>query len=336
MQQHIIYGDIGGTKTLLQAAQYNDGTINDHDVRHYQSNAYDNFSAILNDFLESSQITALPSSPVAACFAVAGPVVSQCAQLTNLPWKIDANEIAEKFSIPHVRLLNDFEAAALAVDILPCDDLVPLQVGCPQTQSTRVILGAGTGMGVAWLVWQDSGYQPISTEAGHVDFAPTDALQICLLEALQKKFQRVSVERLLSGAGLTYIFNFLQEHLKEFQNLTPVHLNDDDGAIITALAVEQKHPIATRALELFAEIYGAYAGNLALTGLCRSGVYLAGGIAPKIIDILRAGGFMRAFCNKGRFSDLMKTIPVGVISNPSIGLLGAKKSALQHIEKKFV
>ena len=242
-----------------------------------------------------------------------------------MPWKIDANEIAQKFSIPHVRLLNDFEAAALAVDILPCDNLITLQDGCPQAQSVRVILGAGTGMGVAWLVWNDSGYQPLSTEAGHVDFAPANTMQIYLLEALQKKFHHVSVERLLSGAGLTHIFNFLQEYLKEFSDLTPIQLNEDNGAVITALATEHKHPIAIRTLELFAEIYGAYAGNLALTGLCRNGVYIAGGIAPKIIDILRAGSFMRAFCNKGRFSDLMKTIPGAGHYRSYHRLIGRKK-----------
>jgi len=330
--KQIIYGDIGGTKTLLQMAEFKNGVVHEHASHRYHSGDYSSFPDILSDFLRKSGIIAANCKPMAACFAVAGPVVAQRAQLTNLPWHVDAAEIGHAFSIAHVRLLNDFEAAALAVDILSADDLVTLQQGRAQAQAMRVILGAGTGMGVAWLAWQKDSYQPMSTEAGHIDFAPTNALQIQLLEALLQQFTHVSVERLLSGSGLTNIFNFLQTTLPASSNLTPTHLNEEDcGAAITALATEQNHPVAISALELFIEIYGAYAGNLALAGLCRNGVYIAGGIAPKIIDHLRAGGFMRAFCDKGRFSRLMHDIPVQVIINPTVSLLGAKRKAQEFL-----
>ncbi|MCP5243705.1 MAG: glucokinase [Burkholderiales bacterium] len=334
MRKYIIYGDIGGTKTLLQMAECVDATVHEHGVRRYHSSDYLSFSDMLRDFLNETSV-AKTGSLEAACFAVAGPVVAQSAQLTNLPWQLDAVQIAQVFSIPRVKLLNDFEAAAMGVDSLASDDLVVLQSGRAQPQATRVILGAGTGMGVAWLVWHEKGYQPLSTEAGHIDFAPTNALQMRLLEKMQNKFHRVSVERLLSGAGLTQIFSFLLEHQRDCADCSQFQLDKDSGAVITALAAEQKHPVAIRSLELFAEMYGTYAGNLALAGLCKNGVYIAGGIAPKIIDTLQAGGFMRAFCDKGRFSDLMKTIPVRVVTNPDIGLLGAKNVARKLSQATF-
>ena len=331
-RQYVIYGDIGGTKTLLQVAEHGNGTTQTHDLHRYHSGDYHSFSDILSEYLNKIGLDTLHSNPVAACFAVAGPIVSQRVQLTNLPWLLDAAEISRLFSISQVKLLNDFEAAASAIDILPSDDLVILQSGHSTPRAMRVVLGAGTGMGVAWLVWQQNGYQPLSTEAGHIDFAPTNALQIQLLEALQKKFHHVSIERLLSGAGLTNIFKFLQENLTEFSNLVPIQLDEDDGAVITTLANEQHHPIAIRSLALFAEIYGAYAGNLALAGLCKNGVYIAGGIAPKIINTFLTGGFMQAFRNKGRFSDLMMEIPVQVVTHSNISLLGAQRSALELLQ----
>ena len=285
---------------------------------------FTNFSDILRDFLNRAGTA---NHLAAACFAVAGPIVSQQAKLTNLPWQINSADIAHEFSIPHVKLINDFEAAALAIESLSSDDLVTLQAGQPHAQAMRVVLGAGTGMGVAWLAWLGDRYSALSTEAGHMDFAPVNQLQISLFETLQHKFGHVSVERLLSGSGLTNIFNFLQMNQITSSGLSATNLKEDSGATITTLAQTHRHPIAIKSLNLFAEIYGAYAGNLALAGLCRGGVYLAGGIAPKIINTLSSGGFMQAFRDKGRFSALMNEIPVHIITNPEIGLLGAKRKA---------
>lgn len=324
MNKQIIYGDIGGTKTILQLAEVSDGKIHPQFTYRYDSYAFANFSDILKDFLTRA---GAENPPAAACFAVAGPIVDQQAKLTNLSWQINSTDIAHEFSIPSAELINDFEAAALAIENLSPADLVTLQAGQIHMQGMRVILGAGTGMGVAWLAWMEDRYFALSTEAGHMDFAPVSQLQIELFEALQKKFGHVSVERLLSGSGLTNIFNFLQTNQVTSSGLPATHLQEDSGATVTALAQIHKHPVAIKSLNLFAEIYGAYAGNLALAGLCRGGVYIAGGIAPRIIDILSSGVFMRAFRDKGRFSALMDEIPVHIIINPETGLLGARRKA---------
>lgn len=327
MNKRLIYGDIGGTKAILQLGELVDGHVHEQFTQRYDSSAYMTFCDLLGEFLHQAGATESSNSPLAACFAVAGPITEQQVQLTNLSWQISSAQIADTFSIPAVQLINDFEAVALAVEMLSPVDLITLQAGKAQAQSMRVVLGAGTGMGVAWLTWQGDRYVPLSTEAGHMDFAPTNALQISLFEALQQKFGHVSVERLLSGPGLTNIFHCLQMNLAAFPGLTQLELAEDSGATITTLALIHKHPIAIKALNLFVEIYGAYAGNLALAGLCRGGVYIAGGIAPKIIQSLSSGSFMQAFRDKGRFSAMMSEIPVHIITNLNVGLLGVKRKA---------
>lgn len=323
MNKQIVCGDIGGTKTILQLAEIKDKKISEQLTHRYDSQAFANFSDILGDFLNTAGAS---SCPAAACFAIAGPIVAQQAKLTNLSWRIDSADIANEFSIAQVKLINDFAAAALAIDNLRSDDLATLQAGQAHAQAMRVVLGAGTGMGVAWLGWMEGRYFAFPTEAGHMEFAPVNPLQIRLLETLQDKFGHVSVERLLSGSGLTNIFNFLQTQHEESSDLAIIHLEEDSGARISALA-QKNHPIAIQSLNLFAEIYGAYAGNLALAGLCRGGVYIAGGIAPRILNILNSGGFMQAFRDKGRFAALMNEIPVHIVTNREISLLGAKQEA---------
>jgi len=323
LRTHIIYSDIGGTKTLLQLAEANEAGMQSVLTRKYSSQDFVSFSDIVNDFL--NQIAVSPSIS-AACFAVAGPVVDhKTAKLTNLAWNIDSAELSQQFSIPEIVLLNDFEAAALGIDALSKNDLIPLQSGQVYLEAMRVILGAGTGMGVAWSAWVNGCRYPFSTEAGHIDFAATDDLQVELFRFLQRKFGHVSIERLLSGSGLTDIFRFL--HGNDVSDLVPYDLEEDSGAVITDLALKQRHLLAKQALELFVTIYGAYAGNLALAGLCRGGVYIAGGIAPKILEAMTDGVFMNAFCDKGRFSGLMQEIPVHIVNNPEISLLGARLKA---------
>jgi glucokinase len=293
---------------------------------------------VLRNFLDEPKVAGMGQNPAAACFAVAGPITEQSASLTNLPWLMKAADIAREFSIPSVKLINDFAAVALSVEILSTSDLVTLQAGRPYAGELRVAVGAGTGMGGAWLVWHRDRYIPLPSEAGHTDFAPADELQDQLLQYLRKKFGHVSIERVLSGPGLTNIFNFLSD----FQGVDPViaagliqvHLGVDGAAQVADLAFKHKHPIAVKAMNLFVDIYGAYAGNLALAGLSRGGVYVAGGIAPKIIDKLREGGFMKAFCDKGRFSALMGEIPVHVVMNPKAGLMGATQEAHRMLEER--
>lgn len=329
MDQYLLSGDIGGTKTLLRSVVARDGGIEFHHEHLYDSHQYDGLDAILKDFLERSGCR-----PVAACLAIAGPIVEQQVHLTNLPWVISAQAITEKFSIPAVKIVNDFEGTAASIEILPADDLITLQTGTPSSSPMRVVLGAGTGMGVAWLVKRGQYYEPLATEAGHIDFAPTSAIQIELLRYLMTRYHRVSIERLLSGQGLTHIFNFLQSKATEGDHLQSIGLNTDDGATVTRLAFEHQYPIALQALNLFAEIYGTYAGNLALAGLCRGGVYIAGGIAPRIIRILQQPSFIEAFCNKGRYSALVSEIPVYVVMNPKAGLLGAGLLAQRMLQQQ--
>jgi len=324
LNKQLVCGDIGGTKTILQAAEISNGMVRELFTHRYDNHKFAAFSEIFQDFLNRAPAI---THPLSACFAVAGPIVTQQAQLTNLPWQIGSSDISAEFSIPSVTLINDFEAAALGIEGLSTSDMATLQTGKSLAQSMRVVLGAGTGMGVAWLTWLEDRYSAIPTEAGHMDFAPTSALQIQLLETLHNKFGHVSVERLLSGSGLTNIFKFLQMSSAAASNLAPIDLEEDSGATITTLAFTHQHPIAIKSVNLFAEIYGAYAGNLALTGLTRGGVYIAGGIAPKILSILQLGGFMRAFHAKGRFSELMHEFPVYIITNPEVGLLGARQEA---------
>ena len=334
MNEYFISADIGGTKVLLQAAEAVGGGMQVRYERRYPSRDYPDFSDMLRDFLDGAAMAGVRGNPASACFAVAGPITQQRASLTNLPWIMDSAAIAGEFSIPAVKLINDFKAVAFSIEILSPSDLVTLQAGGAYDNEMGVVLGAGTGMGVAWLIWQGDRYIPLPSEAGHMDFAPANELQDHLLQYLRKKFGHVSVERLLSGPGLINIFEFLNvHHQNEVPERVQASLGDDGAARVTDLAFNHKHPLAVKAMDLFVEVYGAYAGNLALSTLSRSGVYVAGGIAPKIIDKLEEGGFMKAFCDKGRFSALMSEIPVHVVMNPRAGLLGATREAQRMLLK---
>lgn len=331
MNSFFVCGDVGGTKILLWLGQSINGKNQVRLEHQYSSSSFSDFSEVLSDFLDKAETVTNRRIPIAACFAVAGPVAAQRAKLTNLPWLIDAKKISMKFSIPTVSLINDFEAAALSIEALLENDLETLQVGKPKAQSMRVILGAGTGMGVAWLTWRKKCYVPLPTEAGHMDFAPSSELQIDFLKYQKKRFGHMSFERALSGNGLTDMFKFLQLGLNGNHKLIQTNINSNDAAKVADLALNRKHPIAIKALDLFVEIYGAYAGSLALAGLCHGGVYIAGGIAPKIIGKLKDGKFMKFFCDKGRYFKMMSEIPVHVVMNPRIGIMGAKKKVEQML-----
>lgn len=333
-QSLIIFGDIGGTKTILRAAALPQDDRPFMLEQKFASQNYHHLDEIITEFLSELQKNQLSNHViVAACFAIAGPIVRQQAQLTNLPWLINAAALSSKFSIPQVKLINDFEATALGIEKLTPQDLVVLQTGQVDETNMRVVLGAGTGMGVAWLPKIGNQYQPLATEAGHIDFAPTNTLQIELFNFLASKFGHVSVERLLSGPGLTNIFSFLQQRNNQEQTASLLELSEDEGPLIIELALAQNHPIAMESLKLFTEIYGAFAGNLALAGLCRGGVYIAGGIAPKILQFLKMECFIQSFRSKGRFTQLMCEIPVHVVMNTQVGLLGAEFEAYRLLQQ---
>jgi len=320
----LIAADLGGTKTALALAEPGSGAILEQHV--YGSRSFSGFEDVLEAFLSRSEVASYRDRIAAACFSVAGPVEDNTSTLTNLGWNVAGEALGRRFAIPTVRIINDFAAAGQGLETLKAEDLLTLQAGQPAARGTRVIVGAGTGLGVGVLTWQEGGYVTHPSEAGHADFAPVDELQDQLLAHLRRTFGRVSFERIVSGPGLMRIFSFLQETgagMPSRQLLEASKTHSDIAALISEFAMARIDPLAARALDILVAVYGAFAGNLALAMLAHGGIYVGGGIAPKIADKLKDGTFMRAFTGKGRFSELLESIPVHVILNAHVGLQGA-------------
>lgn len=297
----ILAGDIGGTKTLLRASERGRVAAEER----YDSADFASFEELLAAFRKTFDGTI-----DAACLAVAGPVWEGRAEITNLHWTIDAAQLG----IPRVSLINDFHAVALGVPLLGDRDLVPIHPGQRDRTQPMAILGAGTGLGEAFLVHS----QVVTTEGGHQDFAPQDEEQLRLFLHLHKRYGHVSWERVVSGMGLVNIFTFLGGE-------------ETDAGEIAKLAARGDER-ARRAFEIFVDAYGAEAGNMALRVLARGGVFLAGGIAAKNVRWFTDGRFTEAFLRKGRFRGLMETIPVDLIVNEQVGLLGAAEGARRLLE----
>lgn len=316
---YFLAGDIGGTKTLLQIGAA-DGTRAPLLQKSYASAGYAGLAEILDEFMREARVNDIAST----CFALAGPVSGRRMKLTNLPWEVDADALAARFAIGRISLINDFESVGFGIAALQPADLLTLQAGEPQAQGVRVAVGAGTGLGVAWLSWQDGGYAVHPSEGGHMDFAPADAIQYELLRYLQQRHGHVSYERIVSGPGLVAIYEFLRDSGRAIPS-PPLVAAMQKGDVAAAIAQFASHgePAACMALELFISIYGAFTGNLALLALPRGGIYIAGGIAAKIAAQMQSGDFLRAFRDKGRFAELLETLPVHIVINPQIGLLGA-------------
>jgi glucokinase len=313
----IVAGDIGGTKVLLQLVDASQSGRTVLAEQRYESNAYATFEAMLDAFVKEH----VPAPIDAACFAVAGPVFADRAEVTNLTWKIDALALAKQFSIGRVSLINDFYAVALGVPILAPADFIVLNAGTRVNFAPIAILGAGTGLGEANLV-HDGKWNVVPSEGGHADFAPQDEEQTRLFLNLHAKYGHVSWERLLSGMGLVNIHNFLSGHDREYDEALPMEI---------AKAFADGDPIAAKTFGISVDIYGAEAGNMALRVLARGGVYLAGGVAAKNVDRFTDGKFMDAFLRKGRFQNILAAIPVNLITNPKVGLLGAAEMAMRVV-----
>lgn len=326
----VLAGDVGGTKTLLMIAQVEGITCQPLYERSFPSAAYDDFELMLAEFVDELREELWPVS--GACLGVAGPVSGGHAMITNLPWDIDARLLSDHFDIPHVVLINDFQAIGYGIAGLRDDQLVVLQPGAPDQHGVMALIGAGTGLGEGIMVWTGKHYQVQPTEGGHVDFAPVDGLQIELLQWLLKRQARVSYENVVSGGGLVSIYRFLAEKHPRRQSaaLASALEHGDQAAIIARFALEAGDVLAGEAVELFIRIYGAQAGNLALTCLPYGGVYLAGGIAPKLISRIQQGGFMDAFHDKEPMAELMHRFPVKVIMEPRIGVIGAALRAARE------
>lgn len=332
----VLAADIGGTHAIFRVSErLADGSYLTVAEKSFLSRDFDNFESLMDRLFSTSDMLAARPQLAAACIAVAGPVENGAATLTNLGWKVNAEAIAQKFALKSLRLINDFHAAGHGVMTLGEQYLFSLQAAEPAADGTIAVIGAGTGLGVAILERDGAGYRVLPSEAGHADFAPTDALQDQLMIYLRRTYGRVSWERVISGPGLMRIFSFLQDSgfgvpSKQLQEATKRSIIDY-ADVISDFGLHKRDPLAVRALDLFINAYGSFAGNIALTTLARGGVYIAGGIAPRIFSRMKEGGFMRAFAGKGTFTPLLSGIPVKVVMDPQVGLRGALRVAGQAL-----
>lgn len=317
----ILAGDIGGTKTVLSLMTRDaNGSLTCLKEEIYSSLQFPEFDDILTAFLPAD-IT-LKS----ACFGVAGPVVDQRCQTTNLPWLLDAEELKVKLGTYKVKLLNDLEAMALGMLYLPEQDLLELNPNAQVNAGNIAVIAAGTGLGEAILYWDGNKHHPIATEGGHCDLAAQNAQQDKLLTYLRKIFpDHVSCERILSGIGFSHLYDFLcaEGFAPHCLNVPELNSGIDRNAVISKLGVAGEDALCVETVRLFVELYGAEAGNLALKSLATGGVFIGGGIAPKILPALQNGNFMQAFKAKGRFLGLLDKISVKLSLNPRTPLIGA-------------
>lgn len=328
----ILAADVGGTK--VQVARY---VVQPGDrwepmaIETYPSREHASLEAILAKFLAKH-----PGPVEATGIGVAGPVFERRCQATNLPWMIDAAELERALPLGPVALVNDFKAVALGVLRLRHGDWIELnpEAEPADPRGPIAILGAGTGLGEAFLIPADGRHHVLSSEGGHVDFAPRTDDEIGLLRFLRKRHGRVSYERVVSGMGIAAIYDYCLEDAGEAK-ASPTVLDAmaegaDQAEAVSLAAAAGTDPLASRAMTLFAAVYGAEAGNLALKVIATGGVYLAGGIAKKNMALLQSGGFLEAYGTKGRFSPLVKRFPLRLITHPNVGLLGAAAAAIEH------
>jgi len=320
----ILAGDIGGTNARLALFDNSDGELTMAVHTGYRTNEFPSLQEIVRIFLQAN-----PRKIEAACLGVAGPVLKNRVNATNLAWEVDGAMLSQTLRLPPVTLLNDLVAYAYGALAMPPSELVILQAGAPM-EGNRALIAAGTGLGVAGLLWSNEKHLPVPTEGGHADFAPIDDLGVELFRYLRAKFGRVSFERVLSGPGLQNTYEFLRDSGRATE---PPQLADelaesaDVPALISAYGMSAKYPICEQALEIFCCYYGACAGNVALNFIATGGLYVGGGIAIKMLSKLQQSDFLQAFNSKGRLSPVVKSIPVMLINNEHAGLIGAAHAA---------
>jgi len=327
----ILSGEIGATRTRLAAFETEGNSLKRVVEKVYMSQEHSGLSGIITDFIRTEGI------PVqSACFGVAGPVKRGRSKISNLPWTIDARELAKQLKLNTVGLINDLEAYAYGIDALDSKDFVTLNEGSGDEEGNRAVISARTGLGMAGLYWDGFRHHPFACEGGHADFAPRNGLGMELLTYLQKKYGRVSCERILSGPGIKNIYDFLRDANKVDE---PQWLREqmaaatDAPALISQLALEGKAAICDQTLSLFVSIYGAETGNCALNFLSTGGIFLGGSIAAKIVPKMKDPIFMQSFLDKGRMEQLLKEMPVKIVLNDDSGIIGAARYTL--IEKAF-
>lgn len=316
----LLAGDIGGTKTLLRLVDFTTEAVTLHEAV-YPSANFRHLSVIVTQFLQEAQ----SAPPVAACFAIAGPVKNNQSQVTNLGWHLDVREMEAELKIQRVELINDFAAVGYGIPAMGAQDVVVLQDRPAVPEAAIAVLGAGTGLGEALLVWQQGHYTVLPTEGGHADYAPRTDLEIGLLQFLRVRHSRVSVERVVSGQGIFAIYEYLRsiKFAPASEAVEAQMLQEDPSAVIAQHALADSAPLCSQALEMFIAGYGAEAGNLALKSLPYGGLYLAGGVGAKVLPKLLNGTFMKNFLDKGRMGAVLETLPVSLIINPKVGLTGA-------------
>ena len=316
----ILAGDVGGTKVHLALYDFVDGKLEFSRDERFPAKNYAGLEEIVKEFLGAAKVTA-------ACFGVPGPVRDGRLRLTNLPWTLDSRELSVSLSINHVFLINDLEANGYGVAELAPDQIYTLSEGDPSQLGNRALIAAGTGLGEGLLIWNGRSHTPHPSEGGHKDYAPRNEDEIDLLRFLKQKYNgRISFERVISGMGMTGIYEFLREvrGVEEpawlAEKIAEAH---DANAVITEMALAGKSEICEKTLDMFVSAYGAEAGNLALKILSVGGLYIGGGIAPRILEKLKDGTFMKAFTDKGRLSQLLINMPVRVILESRAAVLGA-------------
>jgi glucokinase len=315
----ILAGDVGGTKVHLSLYDFTHGTLVHARDAKYPAKDYPGLEEIVREFVGKDPITA-------ACFGVPGPVRHGRLRLTNLPWTLDSFELEHALEIPHVFLINDLEANGYGIAELEPHQIHTLSEGDPSQIGNRALIAAGTGLGEGILTWNGHYHVPMPSEGGHSDYAPRNEDEIDLLRFLKQKYHgRISFERVVSGMGITNIYEFLRDvrGLEESAELAERLKHEDPNAVITELALAKTDELCEKTLDMFVSAYGAEAGNLALKVLSVGGLYIGGGIGPRIVEKLKDGTFMKAFTDKGRLSQLLVNMPVRVILESRAALLGA-------------
>lgn len=322
----VLGGDIGGTKSRLVLSTNKKVILEQKFFNRY----YTTFAEVLKDFLTGNKLKI-----ERACFGVAGPIFYNRCEATNLPWVIDGEIVSQTFNIPHVELINDMEANAYGILELKESEFFVLNAGDKELKGNAALISAGTGLGEAGLFWDGERHHPFASEGGHADFAPRNELEVQLWWYLKDKYNHVSYEWAVSGMGISNLYRFLIDRGLEKKSpaIEKVYREGGDPPkMIAEKALSGEDRACVRVMEWFVSLFGAEAGNTALKYMCKGGVYIGGGIAPKILPFFKTGIFMEAFCDKGRFRGMLSTLPVKVILNEDAALLGATAHArdLKH------
>jgi glucokinase len=339
---YLLAGDIGGTKTILRLVK-TDSPHHPEFEQLFNSQAYPDLVPIFEQFIDNARThLGQEIQPQAACLAIAGPVMDRASFLPNLGWHLASDRLQQALKIPQIELINDFTAVGYGIPHLPATDLQTLQIGKFQEFAPKAIIGAGTGLGEGFLIHNGKEYQAIATEGGHGDFAARSVREFEFLQYLctQQQVDRISYDRVISGRGIVAIYQFLRDTanlsenpeiasvVKEWEQQTEKLA--DPAALISAAAIAKTDPLSQTTMEIFISAYGAEAGNLALKILPFGGLYIAGGIAAKNLPLLQDGLFLAGFAHKGRMKDILGTIPIQVVLNPQVGLIGAAARAISQ------